>query len=496
MDYREAKKIREKSFGTLLAEQEGGFGQSFQKALSQKTKARVAGIKEAFDPLNIAKKLTGGSNFAPALLGKLIGADKKRIDYFSGVKPKYTASLESGSSSLDSPEALESLGYIYKSLKQSIDDKHQAEADAKEAKQKEEEYENKCNEELVKALTGRRKKKEKPYRDEKGRFAKRPTEEKLSPTKETPKNIGKNKTTAIKEKTFNVTPQARTTVGTAAITTTATKVAAVAAITTLGVSKAAAISIKGETGSTDKNEILKKGAQIVPNDPKPGVFSYGIFGMNSAAGTVDQFIAQNPQLGFKEKPGTPAFNEEWKKISNANPKAFFDAQIQWHERNILKPLEKDLQKNLPSAVPLDEKILTYMADRRIQYGKMLEADAFKYASTATNSTEFITKITDFDLSTIRQAFPTYLSNHPGAEKGLKNRIENRRTLSMELTKNDTGNKIDSSSKENKNLKADTKQSDKATPIVNSNTTNQTNKQQSSPVNPGDDTNAYSKKAKS
>ena len=177
MDYQEAKKIREKSFGTLLAEQKGGFGSSLKSAISKKTTAKITGIKEAFHPLNIAKKLTGGSNLAPAILGKMFGVDKKKVDYFSGVKPKHTASLESGGSSLDSPEALESLGYIYKSLKQSIDDKHQAETQAKEAKQKEEDDENTRNEELVKALTGRRKKKEKPYRDEKGRFAKRPTEE-------------------------------------------------------------------------------------------------------------------------------------------------------------------------------------------------------------------------------------------------------------------------------------------------------------------------------
>ena len=130
MNYKEAKKIREKSFGTLLAEHEGGLGSSLKAAISKKTKAKIIGIKESFDPLNIAKKLTGGSNWAPAMLGKMFGMNKERVDYFSGVKPKHTASLESGGSSLDSPEALESLGYIYKSLKQSIDDKHQSEAAA------------------------------------------------------------------------------------------------------------------------------------------------------------------------------------------------------------------------------------------------------------------------------------------------------------------------------------------------------------------------------
>ena len=154
MDYQQAAKIRKKSFGTLLAEHEGGLGQSLKAAISQKTKAKIEGIKEKFDPLNIAKKLTGGSNWAPAMLGKMFGVDKKRVDYFSGVKSKNTASLQS-SESLNSPEVVECLGYIYKSLKQSISDRHQAEKEDKESKQKEEDTENDRNEELVKALTGK-----------------------------------------------------------------------------------------------------------------------------------------------------------------------------------------------------------------------------------------------------------------------------------------------------------------------------------------------------
>ena len=497
MDYQQAAKIRKKSFGTLLAEHEGGLGQSLKAAISQKTKARMEGIKEKFDPLNIAKKLTGGSNWAPAMLGKMFGVDKKRVDYFSGVKSKNTASLQS-SESLNSPEVVECLGYIYKSLKQSISDRHQAEKEDKESKQKEEDIENDRNEELVKALTGRRKKKQKkePYRDEKGRFAKKPTEEQ-PPPQQYQYNQGPNgKVGGLKEAETPTNPIKAITRIAGNVLSTATKVGAVAAITTLGVSAAAAISIKGETGSTNKNEIMKKGAQIVPNDPKPGVFSYGIFGMNSGSGTVDQFIAQNPQFGFKEKPGTTAFNEEWKRISGSDPKAFFDAQVQWHDRNIIKPLEKDLQKMLPSNIPLDDKIIAYMADRRIQYGKVLESDAFKYAADATNSTEFITKITDFDISTIGRAFPTYLSTHPGAEKGLQNRIENRRTLAMELTKNNSGSQIDNVSKENKNLKADAAQQEKSASSVNTNTINQKTQQESSPAISGDDKNAYSKKAQS
>ena len=176
MNYQEAAKLRKKSFGTLLAEQEGGLGSSIKSAISQKTQAKIAGIKEKFDPLNIAKTLTGGSNWAPAMLGKLFNVDKSRVDYFSGVKNK-TASLSGNDSgTIDSPEATECLGYIYKSLQQSVADKKLAEEQKRARLEEEDSEEETRNQEIIQALTGRVKK-EKPYRDEKGRFAKKPTEE-------------------------------------------------------------------------------------------------------------------------------------------------------------------------------------------------------------------------------------------------------------------------------------------------------------------------------
>ena len=86
MSYQRAEKIRNKSFGTLLAEQEGGLGESFKKALKLKTQARTKGIKEAFDPMNIAKFLTMGSNWAPAMLGKITGRSKEDMARFTGGK--------------------------------------------------------------------------------------------------------------------------------------------------------------------------------------------------------------------------------------------------------------------------------------------------------------------------------------------------------------------------------------------------------------------------
>ena len=87
MDYQKAKKIRGQSLSDLIAEtiaSGGGIGQSIKSGISQKTQAKMTGMKQTLDPLNIAKFMTGGSNLAPALLGRLTGRSKKDIGFFTG----------------------------------------------------------------------------------------------------------------------------------------------------------------------------------------------------------------------------------------------------------------------------------------------------------------------------------------------------------------------------------------------------------------------------
>jgi hypothetical protein len=49
-----------------------------------KAQARIKGIKEKFDPLNIVRFMTMGSRFGPALFGKMTGRNQRDIDYFTG----------------------------------------------------------------------------------------------------------------------------------------------------------------------------------------------------------------------------------------------------------------------------------------------------------------------------------------------------------------------------------------------------------------------------
>jgi len=87
MGYQEAANIRKKKLSDTIAGRlaEGeGIGSSFTKSISERTKANMTGFKQKVDYLNIAKKLTGGSNLAPALLGRLTGRNNDSIRFFSG----------------------------------------------------------------------------------------------------------------------------------------------------------------------------------------------------------------------------------------------------------------------------------------------------------------------------------------------------------------------------------------------------------------------------
>jgi len=87
MSYQRAAEIRKKSLKNLITDKlvEGeGIGSSIGGSISEKMKARSKGLKEKFDPLNIAKMLTG--KLGSALLGKITGRSKEDIGYFAGNK--------------------------------------------------------------------------------------------------------------------------------------------------------------------------------------------------------------------------------------------------------------------------------------------------------------------------------------------------------------------------------------------------------------------------
>lgn len=199
MEYQKAKTIRGKSFGELLADNlisGEGIGGSIKKTLSERSKARMMGIKETFDPLNIARALTGGSRLGPALLGKMMGRSQADLKYFAG-DPKKKSINSLATTGLDSESlqsSTESLGRIYQFLKQDRDNKVRQREKENSFESRIEKEEELRNRELIKALTARRKKKEKTPKEEK--------QEKKSETKQKQtekKTETENKKTEVKK---------------------------------------------------------------------------------------------------------------------------------------------------------------------------------------------------------------------------------------------------------------------------------------------------------
>jgi hypothetical protein len=158
MDYQQAQKIRSKSFASIMTEklaEGGGIGGSLRATVSEKSQARMKGIKEKFDILNIAKMMTGGSNLAPAILGRLLGRNTRDIKYFAGIKDKRTASKLNSTDNGVSPEMMGILEKIYDFLKETNDEdrlKKQEESQFAEEKELERMRRHK---ELMEAITGK-----------------------------------------------------------------------------------------------------------------------------------------------------------------------------------------------------------------------------------------------------------------------------------------------------------------------------------------------------
>jgi hypothetical protein len=166
MSYQEAKKIRSKSFGDIMARKlsEGqGIGSSFGATLSEKSAAKMKGIKEKFDLMNMAKFMTGGSNLAPAIVGRLTGRSAADIKYFSGVKDKKNdtvTKLEDGSGGFAANnQMIESLLEIYNLLKDTEEEKKKAKEEAsqfaEESALEKEANKERRHKELMEAITGK-----------------------------------------------------------------------------------------------------------------------------------------------------------------------------------------------------------------------------------------------------------------------------------------------------------------------------------------------------
>jgi hypothetical protein len=527
MNYYDAARVRKKGFANLMTDRltsGQGIVSSIRGTLSDRSKARSMAMKEKFDPMNIAKFLTGGSKLAPAIVGRLMGRSKEDIGYFTGKRqyqytPRQSSYYEKFKPSMSggSRKATEVLEKIVSFMEKSREDDIK-EQDTLDSYNELNEYIKQDNHKevmnvFVEAIKNKRKAMKEMAKEAKKRQAQEKAEKKKqetpkqeatkseipktkqeTPKQETPKTKTEAPTTA---KPIETAPPAPPTATPAPPVTTpklpmvkpatveAAKTAAKIVTGVVGVeaiSAAAALSIERETGKPAKDAIKNVG-QIVRNDPKSGVSSYGVFGINSG-GSVQSFIKDNPQFELNAKPASKEFDEQWTKISKEQPQKMLEAQLKWYDKNITVPLKNDLNKIVPTQFANDPRVLTYISDRRIQYGKTMEKKALSHASPAKTVEEFLSLISEYDLANLKDAFKTYLSNHPDNIKGLEKRIREREKVSLKVVANDSnvGDKLNNYSKENTDMKKDAVSQAGATtsPIVIQNNT--TNKQRNVEVN--------------
>jgi hypothetical protein len=517
MDYQQAADIRKKGlFSTitdkLVAGQ--GIGSSVGGAISEKTQATVKGFKEKFDILNIAKTLTGGSNFAPALLGKVLGRKKEDVAYFAGAKNK---KVGGGLSSTKTNEmAVEVLGLIYREMVKTEEQRKIDFNNAEEEKNDLIDAEEERNSAIIAALSG---KKVKTKKIKVPKVVKENKEQKkLLTSKKT--LIGKALNRAISTVTKVGKPAAILGVAGAGIVVVGSS----------GLfSKAAMATIKLEQGVKSEADALapnndpkrvKKGEFPDLETPKLGAAtpdtrgstSYGLFGINNirnkGKSSIDLFVEQNPQLnlpnpGSSENPEqVKKFNEAWWNLSKTRPKELLEAQANYFKRNIEEVAVKPLS-GLPSNISNNSGVQNYMIDRYAQFGNTMIQSAIQYASDAKTPEQFINLMSKHDKNNLRQIFKsTSDSEFKKLENGLINRIDARNKDALGVIFENvnapsesvlaTGQKIDTISKENKDARA---QADvPAVQQKNVNTTNvSSSNQQTQNTEKEDDRNAYDKK---
>ena len=161
MRYQKARILRSKSFADVIAANivsGKSFKSSVKEGISGKLKAHVTGIKEKFDPLNIASALTGGSSLAPALLGRMMGRDPNDVKYFGG-NTKLLRNISGPSSAklgkvqTGTPSDV-ILSRIFNFIKRSHDSEMKRFELINNKREEDEMEKQKRHNELVKALTG------------------------------------------------------------------------------------------------------------------------------------------------------------------------------------------------------------------------------------------------------------------------------------------------------------------------------------------------------
>jgi hypothetical protein len=193
------------------------------------------------------------------------------------------------------------------------------------------------------------------------------------------------------------------------------------------------ISFRLETGQTDP----LKGVSNISRDSK-GSRSYGNFGLNSLPGaSAHQFAAEYGEaLGLSGEPGTAEFDNSWKQVARADPEGLHQAELEWHNRNILPRVTVDLtHAGVDDAVATDPRVQAYFADRLIQYGPASignhESRVAKAFEASGGDTErFLRAMSEADRDSMEKDFPSALRTGVYSRRGHDNRVYGRLNLAL------------------------------------------------------------------
>lgn len=195
----------------------------------------------------------------------------------------------------------------------------------------------------------------------------------------------------------------------------------------------ASVSFQLETGKTDPLEGI---SNISPDSA--GTKSYGNFGINSG-GSAQQFQRKyGAQFGLTAKPGTKAFDEQWKNAAGAAPVELHQAEMEWWNSTIGSKVTNSLVRaGVPSDMANDPRVKAYFADRMVQYGPGSIGNhgaRIKRAFEAANGDvgKFLSGMSNEDRGKLQQDFPTALATGVYSRRGHETRIRGREGGAMRL----------------------------------------------------------------
>ena len=504
MDYKKAKDIRGKSLSSLITDKivrGEGVMAAVNQALSEKSKARATGFKEAFDPLNIVKKLTFGSRIAPAILGRLTGRSPEAIRYFSRDPKKKP--LSSGISSEELQGATQTLGSIYALMVKIEEEKKLAEDELARKQREEQDLEDARNKELIKALTARVKPKKEAKKEPQEKIQEQKQEQTQKKTEQKQEqSVRKKETEVKKEKTAKKVeevkkpeivakpkevkppPTAKPAPAPTAKPPTVAKIPPVVVSGSKGLVLGALVAAgysKGAQANVMAN--VEKESNFKPRSEELGKYSAKtLFKLYGPPG-----VPNGQPADGKNKVRFQTI-EEAQAIVSKGPEAVGDVIYGGRMGND-KPGDGFKYRGR-GFIQITGK------ENYDKVGKLIGVDLVNNPDLA-NDPEVAAKIVPAFFK-LRLKKPEDLENIDAVNKAVgsasQQSREDRKKLAVAYAAElNTGNQINAASTENRELKKEMADSAPATTIVNNNTTTQTRKQTPMPAAGGDDRSAYAKK---